>query len=75
LNELKTNPSRTVEEMALRELAESVRTQGIRSPLFVPPVAENGFEIIAGAGRHRAAQMADVPTSRGINRGDGFNKL
>jgi len=62
LNESKTNPRRTFEETALKELAESIRTQGVLSPLLVRPLTENGFEIIAGARRYRAAQMADAPT-------------
>ncbi|MDE1155330.1 MAG: ParB/RepB/Spo0J family partition protein [Acidobacteriaceae bacterium] len=62
LNESTTNPRRTFEERALQELAESIRTQGVLSPLLVRPVTENGFEIIAGARRYRAAQMAEVPT-------------
>ncbi|CAN5708184.1 hypothetical protein BH10ACI4_BH10ACI4_23200 [soil metagenome] len=62
LSESKTNPRRTFEETALRELASSIRIQGVLSPLLVRPLTENGFEIIAGARRYRAAQMAEVPT-------------
>lgn len=62
LSESKTNPRHTFEEIALKELAESIRTQGVLSPLLVRPLTENGFEIIAGARRYRAAQMADLPT-------------
>jgi ParB family chromosome partitioning protein len=62
LNESKTNPRRTFEETALKELAESIRTQGVLSPLLVRPLTENGFEIVAGARRYRAAQMAEVST-------------
>jgi ParB family chromosome partitioning protein len=62
LSESKTNPRRTFEEAALKELASSIRTQGVLSPLLVRPLTENGFEIIAGARRYRAAQMAEVPT-------------
>lgn len=62
LNESKTNPRRTFEEIALKELADSIRTQGVLSPLLVRPLRENSFEIIAGARRYRAAQMAEVPT-------------
>ena len=61
LSESKTNPRRTFEETALKELAESIRTQGVLSPLLVRPLTENGFEIIAGARRYRAAQMAEAP--------------
>ncbi len=62
LSESKTNPRRTFEPTALKELAESIRTQGVLSPLLVRPFTENGFEIIAGARRYRAAQIAEVPT-------------
>lgn len=62
LNESKTNPRRTFEETALKELAESIRSQGVLSPLLVRPLTENGFEIIAGARRYRAAQMAEQST-------------
>jgi len=62
LNESKTNPRRTFEPTALNELAESIRSQGVLSPLLVRPLTENGFEIIAGARRYRAAQIAEMPT-------------
>jgi ParB family transcriptional regulator, chromosome partitioning protein len=62
LNESKTNPRRTFEATALKELAESIRSQGVLSPLLVRPLTENGFEIIAGARRYRAAQMAEQST-------------
>ena len=62
LSESKTNPRRIFEEIALKELAESIRTQGVLSPLLVRPLTDNGFEIVAGARRYRAAQMAEVPT-------------
>jgi ParB family chromosome partitioning protein len=62
LNESKINPRRTFEETALKELAESIRSQGVLSPLLVRPLTENGFEIVAGARRYRAARMAEVPT-------------
>ena len=62
LSESKTNPRRTFEEVSLKELASSIRTQGVLSPLLVRPLTKNGFEIIAGARRYRAAQMAEVPT-------------
>jgi hypothetical protein len=42
----------------LRDLAESIRTQGVLAPLLVPEVAEERFEIVAGSGRYRAAQIA-----------------
>jgi ParB family transcriptional regulator, chromosome partitioning protein len=62
LTESKTNPRRTFEDHSLKELAESIRTQGILSPLLVRPIAEQGFEIVFGARRYRAAQMAEAVT-------------
>jgi len=43
LTESKTNPRRIFEDNALKELAESIRTQGVLSPLLVRPVNELGF--------------------------------
>ena len=62
LSESKTNPRRIFEDATLKELSESIRTQGILSPLLVRPLTETGFEIVAGARRYRAAQMADADT-------------
>jgi len=62
LNESKTNPRRAFDETSLKELAASIRSQGVLSPLLVRPLTENGFEIVAGARRYRAAQMAEAVT-------------
>jgi ParB family transcriptional regulator, chromosome partitioning protein len=59
LNVSKTNPRRTFDDVALKELAESIRAQGILSPLLVRPLNENGFEIVFGERRYRAAQLAE----------------
>jgi len=62
LTESATNPRRIFENSALKELAESIRVQGVLSPLLVRPLTERGFEIVAGARRYRAAQMAEAET-------------
>jgi ParB family chromosome partitioning protein len=62
LNPSKTNPRRTFDEVALKELAESIRSQGILSPLLVRPLTENGFEIVFGERRYRAAQLSGQET-------------
>jgi ParB family chromosome partitioning protein len=62
LSESKTNPRRIFEDAALKELASTIRTQGVLSPLLVRPVTENGFEIVFGARRYRAAQLAEQDT-------------
>ena len=46
----------------LKELAEDIRSQGVLSPLLVRPLTDQSFEIVAGARRYRAAQMAEGPT-------------
>ena len=61
LFESDTNPRRHFDEPFLKELAESIRIHGVLSPLLVRPKGER-FEIVFGAQRHRAAQMADAAT-------------
>jgi ParB family chromosome partitioning protein len=62
LTESATNPRRIFDEASLRELAESIRAQGVLSPLLVRPVTEQSFEIVAGARRYRAAHIAEAET-------------
>jgi hypothetical protein len=54
LTESATNPRRIFEDSALKELAESIRSQGVLFPLLVRPLTDQSFEIIAGARRYRA---------------------
>ena len=53
-----TKPRRTLDECKLGELAESIRFNGLMQPITVRPQSE-GFEIVAGARRFRAAQFAE----------------
>ncbi len=62
LEESKTNPRRVFDDAALKELASSIRSQGILSPLLVRPIADHRFEIVAGARRYRAAFLAESET-------------
>jgi len=43
----------------LKEFAESIRQHGLIQPITVRPDSE-GFEIVAGARRFRAAQLAEL---------------
>ena len=54
-------PRRTFDDAKLEELAASIRNQGIIQPLVVRPLGD-GFELIAGERRWRAAMKA------GLNR-------
>ena len=52
-------PRREFTEDALRDLAESIRSQGILQPLVVRP-GQSGLELIAGERRWRAARLAGL---------------
>ncbi len=56
----KYQPRTRMDEGALYELAESIRSQGVMQPILVRPVAPRGYEIIAGERRFRAAQLAGL---------------
>jgi len=59
LEESSTNPRRTFEPTKLVELAQSLSTHGLINPITVRPRGEL-FEIVAGARRFRAAQIAEL---------------
>ncbi len=52
-------PRRHFDAQRLEELAQSIREHGVVQPLVVRPVAE-GFELVAGERRWRAAGMAGL---------------
>ncbi|MGO5000354.1 ParB/RepB/Spo0J family partition protein [Oceanisphaera sp. W20_SRM_FM3] len=63
LNQLrpgKYQPRRDMSQVALEELATSIRQQGIIQPIIVRPIAEGGYEILAGERRWRAARIAGL---------------
>jgi len=59
IHESTTNPRRTFDEAKLSELAESIKHNGLIQPITVRP-NNHGFEIVAGARRYRAAQLAEL---------------
>ncbi len=52
-------PRKEFEPEALRELSVSIEEHGILQPIVVTPI-KNGYEIVAGERRWRAAQMAGL---------------
>lgn len=59
----KYQPRTRMDEEALNELAESIRTQGIMQPILVRPLKGRGakkYEIVAGERRFRAAGIAGL---------------
>lgn len=53
-------PRRRFDDTALRQLALSIREQGILQPLLVSPDDAGGYALIAGERRLRAAQLAGL---------------
>jgi ParB/RepB/Spo0J family partition protein len=61
INESPTNPRRSFSESSLDELTASVRRHGVLQPILVRPNGD-GFVLIAGARRLRAAKLAGCET-------------
>ncbi|MDZ5603166.1 ParB/RepB/Spo0J family partition protein [Pseudomonas sp. RP23018S] len=58
----KYQPRRDMDQQALEELAQSIRTHGVMQPIVVRPIGDKRFEIIAGERRWRATQLAGFDT-------------
>jgi len=56
----KYQPRTKMDDAALRELADSIKSQGIMQPILVRPVNGGRYEIIAGERRWRAARIAGL---------------
>lgn len=59
----KYQPRTLMDEGALNELAESIKSQGLMQPILVRPLKKTGsikFEIVAGERRFRAAEIAGL---------------
>lgn len=53
-------PRKDFDSEALGELADSIASQGILQPLLVRPIAGDGYRIVAGERRWRAARLAGL---------------
>ena len=56
----KYQPRTNMDPVALAELAESIKAQGVMQPILVRPISMDQYEIIAGERRWRAAQLAGL---------------
>ena len=56
----KYQPRSHMDEVALNELAASIKSQGVIQPILTRELADGSFEIIAGERRWRAAQLAGL---------------
>jgi len=64
----KYQPRRDMREESLKDLADSIKAQGVVQPIVVRPLDERRFEIIAGERRWRAAQMAGLESVPAVVR-------
>ena len=53
-------PRRAFDEAELEELANSVKTKGVLQPILVRKLGDEGYELIAGERRWRAAKLAGL---------------
>lgn len=63
ISELEPNrdqPRKEFDPAALAELADSIAAVGVIQPLIVRPIADGGYQIVAGERRWRAAQSAGL---------------
>ena len=58
----KYQPRKSFDEGALEGLAESIGHSGVMQPIVVRPIGGDGFEIVAGERRWRAAVSAGLQT-------------
>ncbi|MDG1732417.1 MAG: ParB/RepB/Spo0J family partition protein [Thalassotalea sp.] len=56
----KYQPRKDMSPVALEDLSNSIRAQGIIQPIVVRPIGEDKYEIIAGERRWRASQLAEL---------------
>jgi ParB family chromosome partitioning protein len=61
-------PRGHMDKVALEELGNSIKSQGILQPLLVRPLAKGQYEIIAGERRWRGAQLAGLQTVPAVVR-------
>ena len=60
INESPTNPRRHFHQKPLADLAENIQQHGIQQPVLVRPLKRGKYELVFGARRFRAAQMAQL---------------
>lgn len=71
VNQLAANPEQPrkhFDEVALTELAASIKRYGIVQPLIVTPIKDSKYTLIAGERRWRASQIAGLATVPAIIR-------
>jgi ParB family chromosome partitioning protein len=62
LHPFKNHPYQVKNDEELRELAKSIKQNGVVSPAIARPRTEGGYELIAGHRRKAASELAELPT-------------
>lgn len=57
-----TNPRKRFDPTKLQELADSIRSKGLISPVVLRPITGTRYELVVGERRYRASKLADCPT-------------
>ena len=60
LYDFKNHPFRVTDDEDMQELIQSIKDKGILVPLIVRPMAEDGYEIVAGHRRKYAAEIVGL---------------
>ena len=58
----RNQPRKEFDDEAIRELADSILEHGLIQPIIVRPLANEGYQIVAGERRWRASRMAGLST-------------
>ena len=53
-------PRKNFDDVALRELSESIKEHGVIQPLLVRPLDDGSYQIVAGERRWRASRLAGL---------------
>jgi ParB family chromosome partitioning protein len=61
-------PRRTFDDEGIRELAESMKRQGVLQPVIVTPAEGDRYTLVAGERRWRAAQLAGLSSVPAVVR-------
>ncbi|MCL1831275.1 MAG: ParB/RepB/Spo0J family partition protein [Oscillospiraceae bacterium] len=61
-------PRKVFNEESLRELADSIAEHGVLQPILLRPIPDDGYRIVAGERRFRAAHLAGLTTIPAIVR-------
>ncbi len=56
----RSQPRHDFNEESLHELADSIAQHGVLQPLLVRPIADGGYQLVAGERRWRASRMAGL---------------